>query len=231
MSAVTVVRREALVPLPESIPFDSAAILGCGVMTGFGSVVNAARVDPGATVAVIGCGGVGLNVIQGARIAGASEIVAIDVQDEKLSLARRMGATRTLIAEKEDGGLVRTAGAVRSLFEGRGADYAFECTAVPELAFAPLAMVRDGGTAVQVSGVEQKVLGDLELFEWDKTYINPLYGKCRPSIDFPRLFGLYERGALELEPMITRRYALEDYATAFDDLRHSRNTKAVFIVE
>jgi S-(hydroxymethyl)glutathione dehydrogenase / alcohol dehydrogenase len=231
MSNVAIVRREALVPLPESIPFDEAAILGCGVMTGYGSVVNAARVLPGSTVTVIGCGGVGLNVIQGARIAGAAEIMAVDVRQEKLSLARRMGATRTLVADPADRGLIRAAAEVRSLFGGRGTDYAFECTAVPDLAFAPLAMVRDGGSAVQVSGVEQEVLGDLSLFEWDKTYLNPLYGKCQPSIDFPRLFTLYERGVLELEPMITRRYSLEDYAAAFDDLRQSRNCKAVFIVD
>src|SRR5205814_6624 len=104
-----------------------------------------AKVEPGATVVVLGCGGVGLNAIQGARISGASAIVAVDIDDGRLERAKRFGATHTVRAARDDDGLVNAAQAVRQLIGGRGADYAFECTAVPALAPAPLRMVRHGG--------------------------------------------------------------------------------------
>lgn len=229
MSTFAIVRREALVPLPDSISFEHAALLGCGVMTGYGSVVNAAKLEPGSTATVIGCGGVGLNAIQGARIAGASAVVAVDVDQEKLDLARRFGATHIVLASATDSGLLLAADRVRSMFSGRGTDYSFECTAKPALAFSPLAFIHNGGTAVQVSGVEQVVPADVSLFEWNKRYVNPLYGDCRPSVDFPRLFALYERGALLLEPLIARRYTLADYANAFRTAKHSPAGKGVFV--
>jgi S-(hydroxymethyl)glutathione dehydrogenase/alcohol dehydrogenase len=111
----------------------------------------------------------------------------------------------------------------------RGADYAFECTAVPELGGAPLAMLRNGGTAVGVSGIEETVPIDMELFEWDKRYITPLYGQCRPSRDFPLLVRLYREGRLRLDEMITRTYALADLATAFEDMRRGVNAKGVLL--
>lgn len=229
MSTISVVRREALVPLPDFIPFAEAALLGCGVMTGYGSAVNAAGIVPGSSAVVIGCGGVGLNAIQGARIAGATQIIAVDVRSEKFELARRLGATHVVLARSSDAGLLSAAETVRSMTEGRGADYAFECTAIPDLAMSPLAMVRDGGVAVQVSGVEQTIRADMTLFEWNKTYLNPLYGNCQPTVDFPRLFDLYRLGQLQLKPMITRTYALDEYEDAFDDLKNGRNAKGVFL--
>ena len=115
------------------------------------------------------------------------------------------------------------------LTNGRGADYAFECTAIPTLGAAPLAMVRNAGVAVQVSGIEEKITIDMNLFEWDKIYINPLYGKCRPQIDFPIIIGLYETGQLLLEEMITASYSLNDLNKAFDDLINGRNAKSVIV--
>ena len=114
---------------------------------------------------------------------------------------------------------------------GRGADYAFECTAIPELGAAPLAMVRNAGMAVQVSGIEQEISIDMNLFEWDKVYINPLYGKCRPQIDFPRLIALYEKGSLLLEEMVTRTYPLDELEKAFEDMLAGRNAKGVIKFE
>ena len=111
------------------------------------------------------------------------------------------------------------------------ADYAFECTAIPALGAAPLAMVRNAGTAVQVSGIEEEITIDMRLFEWDKIYINPLYGKCRPQIDFPKLMRLYKKGALKLDEMITREYRLEELATAFDDLLQGKNAKGVVVFD
>lgn len=230
MSTHTVVRSEAVIPIPPEMPCESACILGCGVMTGFGSVVNAAKVVPGSSVVVIGCGGVGLNVVQGARIAGALHIIALDLSENRLAMALQFGATKTVQTVSEDVGLHSATETVRALTGGRGADYAFECTAVPALGAAPLAMVRHGGTAVQVSGIEQDLTIDMNLFEWDKTYLNPLYGKCCPPRDFPRLIGLYQRGALLLDELITRRYSLTELKEAFDDMHHGRIAKGVIIM-
>ena len=119
---------------------------------------------------------------------------------------------------------------VRTLTGGRGADYAFECTAVPALGAAPLAMIRHGGTAVQVSGIEETIEVDMRLFEFDKTYINPLYGMCRPSRDFPRLFELYRRGDLLLDELVTTTYSIDEVGRAFDDLLAGRNAKGVLVL-
>jgi S-(hydroxymethyl)glutathione dehydrogenase/alcohol dehydrogenase len=229
MSEYTLVRESACVKIHVDMPFSSAAIVGCGVMTGFGSVVNAAKVKAGTSVVVLGTGGVGLNVIQGARIAGASKIIAVDINPLRLEMALEYGATHTLLAEKTDIGLLKAAEAVKALCGGRGADYAFECTAIPELGAAPLAMIRNAGTAVQVSGIEQEITIDMNLFEWDKIYINPLYGKCRPQIDFPILQNLYAKGDLILDEMVTKTYNLENLSQAFQDMHDGKNAKGVLI--
>jgi S-(hydroxymethyl)glutathione dehydrogenase/alcohol dehydrogenase len=230
LSAYTLVKSSAVVKNhSRMMSFAAASIMGCGVMTGYGSVVNAAKVKPGSSVAVLGTGGVGLNVIQGARISGATKIVAIDINEERLQMARKFGATHTITASKEDQGLLQAARQLKELTGGRGADYAFECTAIPQLGAAPLAMVRNGGTAVQVSGIEQEITIDMNLFEWDKTYINPLYGKCRPQIDFPKIIDLYESGSLLLEEMITRTYSLDDLQQGFNDMLQGRNAKGVIV--
>jgi S-(hydroxymethyl)glutathione dehydrogenase / alcohol dehydrogenase len=231
MSTHTVVRAAAVVPLPDEVPFASACIVGCGVMTGFGSVVNAARVTPGSSVVVLGSGGVGLNVIQAARVSGATAIIAVDTKPNRLEMAKRFGATDVIAPEPGDDDLSGVADAVKALTSGRGSDYAFECTAVPALGAAPLAMVRHGGTAVQVSGIEESITVDMRLFEWDKTYINPLYGQCRPARDFPRIFDLYRRGDLLLDELVTRAYGLEEIERAFDDLLAGRNAKGVLVLE
>ncbi len=229
MSTLTVVREAAVVKTEVPIPFPSAAIVGCGVMTGYGSVVNAAKVKPGSSVVVLGVGGVGLNVVQGARIAGASRIIALDVNPNRLDMARQYGATDTILAAKEDTGLLAAALEVKKLTGGRGADYAFECTAIPALGAAPLAMVRNAGVACQVSGIEQEISIDMNLFEWDKLYINPLYGQCNPERDFPILLSLYEKGELLLNELVTRTYPLEALRQAFDDMHHGNNAKGVLV--
>ncbi len=228
ISEYTLVREAACVKITVDIPFPSAAIISCGVMTGFGSVVNVAKVKAGSSVVVLGTGGVGLNVIQGARISGASKIIAIDVNLSRLEMAKEYGATHTLLASKDDDGLLEAAKEVRKLTE-RGADYAFECTAIPALGAAPLAMVRNAGMAVQVSGIEQEIKIDMRLFEWDKVYINPLYGKARPQIDFRILQELYAKGDLILDKMVTRTYSLENLTQAFSDMHKGLNAKGVIV--
>jgi S-(hydroxymethyl)glutathione dehydrogenase/alcohol dehydrogenase len=230
LSEYTLVKQSAIVKNhSRKMSFPAASIIGCGVMTGFGSVVNAAKVRPGTSVVVLGTGGVGLNVIQGAKVAGAAHIIAVDINAERLEMAKRFGATHTIMASKEDKGLLQAAKQVKDLTKGRGADYAFECTAIPELGAAPLVMVRNGGTAVQVSGIEQEITFDMNLFEWDKIYINPLYGKCRPQIDFPRIVELYEGGRLLLEEMITRTYSIDNLEAAFEDMLQGKNAKGVIV--
>ena len=232
LSGYTLVRQAALVKNSSSkISFPAASIIGCGVMTGYGSVVNAAKVKKGSSVVVLGCGGVGLNVIQGARIAGAARIIAVDVQEQRLQWSRKFGATDIYHADRSDHGLLHAAEEIRKMLDGRGADYAFECTAIPQLGAAPLAMVRNAGMAIQVSGIEQEINIDMNLFEWDKIYINPLYGKCRPQTDFPRIIELYDRGELMLEEMITRTYPLNDLDKAFDDLLRGKNAKGAIVFD
>jgi S-(hydroxymethyl)glutathione dehydrogenase/alcohol dehydrogenase len=218
MATHAIVPQQAVVKIDVEIPFASAAILGCGVMTGFGSVVNVAKVTSGASVVVLGVGGVGLSCVQGAVHAGADPIVAIDVNPDRLAMAAEFGATHMILARREDTGLLEAAGEVRALL-GRGADFAFECTAVPELGAAPLAMISNGGMAVAVSGIEQVVPIDMRLFEFDKTYINPLYGQ------------LYANRALKLDEMITRTYPLtaDGLLAAFSDMKEGRNAKGVLV--
>lgn len=232
LSEYALVKSSAVVRIDqEDLNFSAASIVSCGVMTGYGSVVNSAKVRAGSSVVVLGCGGVGLNVIQAAEISGASSIVAVDINPTKLELAKQFGATDVILADKEDTGLDQVANQVKAMFGGRGADYSFECTAIPALGAAPLKMIRNAGTAVQVSGIEEELTIDMNLFEWDKIYINPLYGKCRPQIDFPKLMNLYKKGDLKLDEMITREYKLTELAKGFEDMLQGKNAKGVIVFE
>lgn len=229
LSSYAIVREEAVIKMPENIPFASACIMGCGVMTGYGSAVNVAHVSPGSSVAVLGAGGVGLNVIQGCRIAGAGKIIALDLSTVRLELSKVFGATHVIQVGKEPGGLEEAYQRVRDLTNDRGADFAFECTGNPKLGAAPLALVRNAGMAVQVSGIEEEITIDMNLFEWDKLYINPLYGKCKPQIDFPILFELYEKGDLLLDELVSKTYPLENLGSVFDDMLNGRIAKGVIL--
>ena len=231
LSELALVRKEAVTPIPDAVPFDVAAISGCGVMTGFGSAVNVARVQPGESVVVLGCGGVGLNIIQGARIAGAAAIIAVDPNPAALERARVFGATHTVPARRDDAEMRDVAGAVRDLTDGRGADYAFEATSVPALAFVPLLLIRDGGLALQVSGINDPVTVPMPWFMWNKRYVTPLYGGCQPARDFPRIFEHYVSGALRLDDLVTRTYPLEQLGDALDDMLTGRNAKGVILFE
>ncbi|WP_430928727.1 Zn-dependent alcohol dehydrogenase [Polaribacter marinivivus] len=223
------VKASACVKLESEMPMPSASIISCGVMTGYGSAVNTAKVTAGSSAVILGTGGVGLNVIQGAKISGAAKIIAIDINPERLKMAKQFGATHTILANKNDVGLIQASEKVKEMTDGRGADFAFECTAIPALGATPLAMIRNAGTAVQVSGIEEEITIDMNLFEWDKIYINPLYGKCRPQIDFPKIVDLYDKGDLLLDEMITRTYSIEDLQQAFDDMLAGKNAKGVIV--
>jgi S-(hydroxymethyl)glutathione dehydrogenase / alcohol dehydrogenase len=231
LSELALVRAEAVTPLTQPIEFTSACIIGCGVMTGYGSAVNVARVRAGSSVVVIGCGGVGLNVIQGAKLCGASTIIAVDLHESSLANGRRFGATHVLRAARDDRELRHVAEQVRQLTSGRGADYAFEATSVPHLAFVPLLMVRNGGAAFQVSGINDPVTVPMPWFMWNKTYVTPLYGDCVPSRDFPKILAHYARRELLLDELITRTYRLEELGQAFEDMLAGRLAKSVVVFD
>lgn len=231
----TLVRAEAVTPLPQplskQLPMRCACILGCGVMTGVGAVINIAQVQPGDTVAVLGCGGVGLSVVQGARLAGAGRIIAVDRRSDALQRASDLGATHTLLSSADDLQHERLAVEVRALTDGRGADHAFEATGVAALAFLPLKLCRHGGNAVQLSGAHGPVSVDMPQFWWDKRYVVPLYGGCMPERDFPRLISWAQSGALNLSSMVTHTYALAQLPQALDDMLAGRSAKGVILFD
>lgn len=217
MAQVMLVDEAAVTTIPDDLDFTAACIIGCAVMTGAGSVWNIADVKPGQSVAVIGCGSVGVNIIQAAKAAGATTIIAIDRSEAALTKAETFGATHKLMADND---IDIMAAKVRSI-TGPGADHAFESTGILDLAFAPLKLIRMGGKAIQVSGFNAAPsLPHVELppFLWNKTYIAALYGGCIPDRDFPRIFDMTANGNFDLASQITRVWdfdnALEALATA-----------------
>lgn len=230
-SEFTLVRRSAVTAILPEIPVEHACILGCGVMTGVGSVLNIAQPSPGDTLAIVGCGGVGLSVVQGARLAGVSKIIAIDLRQESLNRAREMGATDLILADSSDANHDGLTAQVKAKTAGRGVDFAFEATGVAALAFLPLKLVRNGGMAVQVSGAHGPVEVPMPMFWWDKRYVTPLYGGCVPDRDFPRLMHWAAEGTLQLSTMISKTYRLEALSDAIDDMLAGRTAKGVVIFE
>jgi S-(hydroxymethyl)glutathione dehydrogenase/alcohol dehydrogenase len=211
-----VVPQSAAVPIRRDVPLEVAALCGCAVVTGYGAVVNTAEVEPGSTVAVWGCGGVGLNCIQGARLAGARTIVAVDTRQEKLDLARRLGATDTVLAGKK----VDAAAAVRSLTDN-GADYAFEAIGHERAIGEAWAAIRSGGTVVVVGMMPKgsKLTIDPWGFICEKTLKGSFLGSTTVDVDIPRLVDHYASGELELEELVSHRLSLDELPAAFDRLR------------
>jgi NDMA-dependent alcohol dehydrogenase len=222
-----VVDQSQLVRVPEDLPLDRAALLACGVVTGVGAVVNTAQVRPGEAVAVIGCGGVGLNAVQGAALAGANPIVALDVLDTKLQSAREFGATHALNARREDIGP-----AVLDLTDGRGADYAFVTVGIPEAVSQALTLVREGGSAVLVGipRIEARVpLSIFDVVAGEMRILGSNMGSTRLSVDVPRLIELYRQGRLKLDELITARYPLEQINEAIESTERGEAIRNVIV--
>jgi S-(hydroxymethyl)glutathione dehydrogenase / alcohol dehydrogenase len=210
-----VIHESGAIPLGPDVPVELAALVGCAVTTGVGAVLNTARVEPGSTVVVVGCGGVGLNVIQGARLVNASRIIAVDVSVEKLEFAERFGATDTIDAREED--VPKT---VRRL-TGSGADYAFEALGSAPTIRAAFDSIRPGGTAVVVGMAptgEEAAIDAYMLAYQEKTLKGCFYGSARTRVDMPMLAALAHTGKLDLDALVTRRYPLEEINEAFDAL-------------
>jgi S-(hydroxymethyl)glutathione dehydrogenase / alcohol dehydrogenase len=220
----SVVHQSAAIKISPDMPMDGAALIGCAVMTGVGAVLNTARVEPGSTVAVFATGGVGLSVVQGAVLANASKIIAIDVLDNKLDYASGFGATHTINSRKQD-----PLQAIRDLTDGEGVDYAFDAIGDSTVSRACYDAVRRGGTAVIVgmapTGSEIPIPSTIAGEE--KIVKGCFYGSTRPAVDFPRLVDFYLRGVLQLDRMITRTYPLTDINAAFDALGRGDNARGV----
>jgi S-(hydroxymethyl)glutathione dehydrogenase / alcohol dehydrogenase len=200
------VPQEGAVKIPDDVPFEIAALVGCGVMTGVGAVINTARVEPGASVAVIGCGGVGIAAIQGARLSGASVIAAVDPVEAKHATARRFGATHAVHPD-------HVGELSAELTGGEGFDYAFEVVGTPQTIRAAWSAARRGGTVVVVGAgrADQQVqFTPFELLFDGKKMLASLYGSADVRRDYARLLGLWRAGRLDLEGMITQRLELDD---------------------
>ena len=214
-SDYTVVHEHQAVRIDPAVPLDAASLIGCAVVTGVGAVLNRAQVRPGETVVVIGAGGIGQSVIQGARLASAGRVVAIDANPAKEEPARRGGATDFVDASS----VGDTVAAVRELEPG-GVDYAFECVGHPALIRQSIGMLGTGGSCVLLGvpklGTEASfVVADL--YE-DRSILGCRYGQTRPHHDIPLIVRFYLDGRLQLDEMVSRTYDLADIQRALDDL-------------
>jgi S-(hydroxymethyl)glutathione dehydrogenase/alcohol dehydrogenase len=209
------VHENAVVRIPEDVDLGLAALLGCGVLTGYGSVARSAQVEPGSTVAVLGCGGVGLATINAALLAGAERILAIDIDPGKLEMARVFGATDTL-----DGSEPELARKVIEL-TGGGVHYAFECIGLKQTAEAAFAMLRPRGLATLVGMIPLGTRIELHGFDFlrERRIQGSMMGSNHFRLDIPRLIGFHRQGRLKLEPLISRRIGLDQINEGFADLQ------------
>lgn len=227
-SQYTVVPESGAVRVPPEIPFDRACLIGCGVMTGVGAVARKARVPAGSAVVVIGCGAVGLNVIQGARLVGAGRIIAVDRGEEKLARARRFGATDTIDAVEED-----VLEAVRQRTAGRGGDHVFEAAGAGAAFRLAVEAARPGGEVIWLG----KVAANEEVtFRWgslmgERRLVRSSYGDARPHRDFPWLVNEYLGGRLLLDELITRRIRLEEINDGFAGLARGEGIRTVILFD
>jgi S-(hydroxymethyl)glutathione dehydrogenase/alcohol dehydrogenase len=217
------VHEHALAKIGDDMPLDRAALIGCGVTTGVGAVLNTAKVEPGSTVAVFGAGGVGLSAIQGARIAGARMIIVVDVHENKLATARELGATHSVDASSRD-----PVEAIRDM-TGGGVDYSFEAIGLKKAAEQCFDCLRPGGTATIIGmiPVGQKIELDGSVFLREKKIQGSSMGSNRFRVDMPRYIDFYRQGRLNLDGMITRRGRLEDVNEAFRAMKAGEVARTV----
>ncbi|MDE3000953.1 MAG: Zn-dependent alcohol dehydrogenase [Gemmatimonadota bacterium] len=223
----TIVSADACVKVPDDTDLRKACLISCAVITGIGAVVNRAHVEAGATMAVFGCGGVGLNVIQGGVLASAGRIIAVDTVPYKLELAEQFGATHFVNAERED--------PVRRILEitGGGADYAFEVVGFPALVRQAFASVRTSGTAVVV-GVQptgQDISVDGEDLLRDRAVMGSWHGAARARVDFLWILDLYRQGKVKLDELISRYRPLDEINEAFEDMVQGKVARTVLVFD
>jgi len=220
-----VVAERSAIKVPPWLPFPQAALIGCGVLTGFGAAVNTATVEVGETVAVIGCGGVGLSAVQGARVSGAREIIAIDLHQERLALAAELGATTTLTPGDD---LIKQ---VRSLTDGRGVDVALEVVGRQETIDGAIKMTRRGGRVILVGAGPADVSVHVSAFGGvvvpEKTIRGSFYGSSNVHRDVDRLVALYRSGMVKLDELISSTFTLDDVAAAVAYCATEQGARAV----
>lgn len=225
----TVVMAAQAIPIGDGVPPEAGCLVGCGVMTGVGSALRTAAVRPGSTVAVFGCGGVGTSVIQGARLANADRIIAVDLSAAKLELARRFGATDAVDASATD-----AVAAVRELTGGRGVDYAFDVVGVPDTLRQALAACDQSGTCTLV-GVPppraELALPLSELFGYRRRVLVSWYGNCLGTRDFPLLAQWYREGKLLLDELVSERIRLDQVGDAFAAMRQADRLRSVIVFD
>ncbi len=213
-SEYSVIPAIGAVKIPDDIPLEVAALIGCGVLTGAGAALNTADIKAGDTVVVVGCGGVGLNVVQGAIIAGASRVIAVDMIENKLKMAEQFGATDLVDASQSD-----AVTQVMALTDNKGADVAFEVIGLKQTIDQTINMTRRGGEAVLVGVPKMDVMLELPAFLsiilMSKTIKGCWYGSSNVHTEVPRLIGLYKEGKLKLDELISRRIELDDVNDAF----------------
>ena len=220
-----VVAEEGAIPVAADVSFDVLATLGCAVVTGVGAVTNAARVEPGSSIVIIGAGGVGLNVAQGATLAECDQVIAIDLRPSALTLARAFGATHILDATAE-----KVSAAVRELTDGRGAHYVFDTVGTPHTVTLALDCARKGGTIVITGLSRTDSLASIPTFPFvmqEKRLIGSLYGSGQPAVDVPRLVGLYRAGKLKLRELVTQSYRLAEVNQALDALSSGVDARGI----
>lgn len=222
------VPENALVKIRDEMPLDCAALIGCGVTTGLGAALYRARVEAGSTCAVVGCGGVGLSLVQGCRIAGATKIIAVDTQPWKLDLARKVGATHGVDASEGD-----AAKQVQELTDG-GVDYAFEAVGSNATARQAYDMAKRGGTAVLVGVITEREglsLPGFDLVLNEKQVLGSTMGSVGFRIAMPRFVDLYLNGQLLLDEIISARRPLDEINTCFDEMREGSAARSVIVFE
>ncbi|MFZ5652860.1 MAG: zinc-binding dehydrogenase [Pseudomonadota bacterium] len=228
MAEYAVVPAMCLVKIPDDVDFKAAALVGCGVTTGVGAALKTAQVKPGSTVAVFGAGGVGLSIIQGARIAGAARIFAVDLSEEKLAIARELGATDLINAAADPLKQIMAATG------GIGVDYGFEAIGIPAVVDQAQKATRRGGTmtVVGVGKLSQKLELNALMFPLTaKTIKGSMYGSAEFRVDFPKYLELYKQGKLDLDRMVTHTYRIDEAPQAFADLEAGRNARGVIVYD
>ena len=221
------VHEHALVKVREDMPMDRAALIGCGVTTGIGAVIHTASVEPGSTVAVIGCGGIGLSAINGAALAGASRIIAVDMVASKLELARKFGATD--LVDASDGEAIEN---VREL-TGGGVHYSFEAIGLKATAEQAFRMLRPGGTATVIGMIPPGQMVELHGVDFlaEKKIQGSMMGSNRFRVDMPRFVDFYLQGKLHLDDMISNRIALPDINEGMAALKTGEIARSVIMFD
>lgn len=221
-----VVQADQAIAIPTEIPLETACLIGCAVLTGTGAVLNRARVAPGDTVVVIGAGGIGLNVLQGARVAGAATIIAVDTNPDKEAKAKEFGATHFL--NPLDGDVVAT---VKEL-TGFGADHVFDCVGGEKITSQAMEMLDWDGQLIMlgVAGPETRLSVLASDMYMDRTVLGCRYGSSRPGADIPKYIALYQSNKLLLDELVTKTYAFEDFETLFEDAKAGKLDRGVLIM-